>query len=92
MAATRRIAFWATLAKTALRISWKTAAPILVAPSEHGLEEDACWWITEGLTGEDGGASDGDSSAANSSKVYVHGIYDGFEIEGDLDVQNLGCH
>ena len=31
--ATLRIAFWATLATTALRSSWDTVAPILVKPS-----------------------------------------------------------
>jgi hypothetical protein len=48
--------------------------------------------MVQSLTCEDGSASDGDGSATDSSKVYIHGIYDGFEIEGNLNVQNLGCH
>jgi hypothetical protein len=92
VAATRRMAFCATLAKTALRISWNTAAPILVAPSEGELEEEWRMDMAQGLTCEDGSASNGDSSATNSSEIYVHRIYNRLEIERNLDVQNLGCH
>jgi hypothetical protein len=56
------------------------------------LEEDKKMKMAQNLTCEDSGASDSDGSATDSSKVYVHGIYDGFEIEGNLNVQNLGCH
>lgn len=41
------------------------------------------------LTGKYGSASNSDGSTTNCSKVYVHGIYNGLEIEGNLNVQNL---
>lgn len=91
VAATRRMAFCATLAKTALRTSWNTAAPILVAPSGGRLEEERRT-KGHGLTCENSSTSNGDSGATNSSKIYVHRIYDGLEIERNLNVQNLGCH
>ena len=91
VAATRRMAFCATLAKTALRISWNTAAPILVAPSEGGLEEDETM-ERHVLTCENSSTSNSDSGTTNSSKIYVHRIYNRLEIEGNLNVQNLGCH
>lgn len=39
--ATRRMAFWATLAKMAFRSSWNSAAPIRVAPSVCDCQQDA---------------------------------------------------
>lgn len=45
--------------------------------------------MTHHLTSKYGSAGDSDGSTADCSKVYVHGIYNGFEIERDLDVQDL---
>lgn len=86
--ATRRIAFWATLAKTAFLNSWKITAPILVAPSV-GEGQMAQQYRGKKLTGKDHGAGDRHCSAASGCKVYVHGIYNALEVERNLYIEDL---
>lgn len=62
------------------------AAPTLVAPSGDSIRKRGVSRVAPILTSEDCSAGNGNSSTANGSKIYVHGIYDAFEIERNLNV------
>lgn len=91
--ATRRIAFCATFAKTALRSSWESAAPIRVVASvrkEKRLQHSVTF-RKAGVrpTGYDHRAAYCPCCAAKRCEVHVQRVYDALEIERDLDVQDL---
>ncbi|RMZ69399.1 hypothetical protein GMOD_00006198 [Pyrenophora seminiperda CCB06] len=100
--ATLRIAFWATLAKTALRSSCETVAPIRVIPSASHSQSKKMMngggneykHIVAGskLTSNNHRARYRRRRAPNSGKVYVHGIYNALEVEGNLHVEQLCAH
>lgn len=89
--ATLRMAFWATLANTAFRSSWKSVAPILVAPSETNIVSSPYSGDYRGLslTSYDHGPGYGISSPANGGKIHVHRVNNTLEVEWHLHVQDL---
>lgn len=92
--ATFRIAFCATLANTAFRNSWKSVAPILVAPSAiEAVSSDMILAraieLVVRLTGYNHRPGHGICSSTNSCKINVHRIDDALEIERHFHIKNL---
>ncbi len=87
--ATRRIAFCATLAKTAFRISWNSAAPIRVAPSRIEGQLQPFKIPGNFHTCHDHRTANGPGCATKSDKVNIHGINNVLEVKRHLYIQDL---
>lgn len=90
------MAFCATLAKTALRSSWKRVAPIRVAPSSQVSNREYLRFFFsfrvngEAHTGNDHGPCNSIGSSTHGSKVHIHRIHNALEVERNFDIEDLG--
>lgn len=88
--ATLRIAFWATLANTAFRSSWKSVAPILVTPSGRlPLDRGPALYVYASLTSYDHRARNCIRRPANCGKVHIHRVDNALEVKWHIHVENL---